>query len=103
MELAALITLWQSIFSMLPSAELPEVLRGLGGDVGEELHLDAAGGDGPDGHVEEHHGVLRVRRPLVPLNRRRRRRRRCRPRRDGRSAGRHCGARWAAAGSLTQV
>ena len=30
---------------------------GLGGDVGAESHLDAAGGLAADGHVEEAHGV----------------------------------------------
>lgn len=52
----------------------PEVLGGLGGDVGEELHLDAAGRNGADGDVEENDGVLGVGWPLVPLHRHRRRR-----------------------------
>jgi hypothetical protein len=82
----------------------PEVLGGLGGDVSEEFHLDAAGGDGPYGHVEEHHRVLRVRRPLVPLHRGRRGRRRRGTRGDGRSARRrHEEAREAGAGSFAKV
>lgn len=49
----------------------PEVFGGFGGDVGEELHLDPASGDGADGNVEEDDGILGVRRPEMPLHRRR--------------------------------
>lgn len=47
---------------------MPEVFGGFGGDVGEELHLDAAGGDGTDGDVEEDDWVLGVRGTHVPLH-----------------------------------
>lgn len=45
----------------------PKVLSGLGGDVSEELHLDAAGGNCADGDVEEDDGVLGVWRSLMPI------------------------------------
>jgi len=64
--------------------ERPEVFGGFRGDVGEELHLDPASGDGADGDIEEDDGVLRVRGPQMPLHRRCSGTRRCRRRR------RHC-------------
>lgn len=48
---------------------VPEIFGGFGGDIGEELHLDAAGGDVTDGDVEEDDRILWVRRPHVPLHR----------------------------------
>mmetsp|Transcript_31747 Transcript_31747/g.94331 ORF Transcript_31747/g.94331 Transcript_31747/m.94331 type:complete len:221 (+) Transcript_31747:184-846(+) len=43
--------------ALLAGAEGAEVLRGLGRDVGPELHGDAAGRGAADGHVEEDLGV----------------------------------------------
>lgn len=68
MELAALVANGETGFSVLAGAELPEISGSLGGDVGEELHLDATGGDGANGDVEEHDRILWVRRPHVPLH-----------------------------------
>lgn len=50
------------------STELPEVLGGFGGDVGEKLHLDATRGDAADRDVEEDDWVFRVRWSDVPLH-----------------------------------
>lgn len=55
---------------VLAGAELPEIFSRFGGDVGEKLHLNATGGDGADGDVEEDNRVFRVWRPLMPLHRR---------------------------------
>ena len=58
MESAPLVTLWPALrVSMLAGAELAEVLGGLGDDVGEELHFDAAQWLATQRYVEECHGV----------------------------------------------
>jgi len=44
----------------LSGAQRAEVLGGLGGVVGEQLHGDATGGDATDSHIKEHSGVAGV-------------------------------------------
>lgn len=46
----------------------PEIVGGFRGDIDEELHLNPAGGDGPDGDVEEYDRIFGVGRPQVPLH-----------------------------------
>lgn len=56
----SLVALRDAILLVLPRAELPEVLCGLGADIGKELKEDPAQLGGSHLHVEEDHWVVRV-------------------------------------------